>query len=159
MTAGIHGMPATRVVKALGLIAALLYANAPWGAVYKWTDGNGQVHYSSQPPPQGARVMDAPSGKGVSQVTDDNTDPALRDDFLKRKREERDARRAGSRRWADELARRAEACKAASERLAQLTGPKRLYKLGENGERLYLSSELLDAERLSAEKQVSEYCR
>ena len=50
-------------MKPLFMLASLLLA-LPAGAaeVYRWTDQNGQVHFSQRPPPGESQRMDLPEG-------------------------------------------------------------------------------------------------
>lgn len=127
--------------------------------IHKWTDEDGQVHYSSTPPPQGARALDAPSGEGVSTVSDSNTDRGAREAFLRDRRTKREAEAAAAAERAEARAEKARRCAEARKRYAQLTGPERLYRTDENGDRHFLSSAELDAERSDAREQVRQYCR
>ena len=55
-------------------------------------------------------------------------------------------------------ARRAENCRLAQERLTTYSEASRLYKTTEDGERVYLSDEELDATRADAIRAVSDWC-
>ena len=53
---------------------------------------------------------------------------------------------------------KAKRCAEARERYAVATGNNRLYELGPNGERRYLSSEEIDAARAGAKRVMDEFC-
>jgi hypothetical protein len=53
---------------------------------------------------------------------------------------------------------KAKRCSEARERYAVATGNNRLFEVGPNGERRYLSSEEIDAARASAKRVMDEFC-
>jgi hypothetical protein len=59
---------------------------------------------------------------------------------------------------ADVDAVREKQCTDAQERYRQLIEGRRLYRVGADGEREYLTSEEIDAARLSAKQEVDTFC-
>ena len=57
-----------------------------------------------------------------------------------------------------DLAERAATCKQAQERVTNYNQAQKLYKPGPNGDRIYLTSEELDAERADAQRVMEEWC-
>lgn len=84
------------------LAAALLWASSAAGAdpVYKWVDDQGQVHYSSQPPRQGAvktesiPVPPPPSPEDVRRAQEQTEKLKQRTRELEEERKAREAERA-----------------------------------------------------------------
>ena len=69
----------------LPVLALLLMSAAETAEVYRWTDENGQVHFSQRPPPRDAQLLQLPeSGPGR---TDADTDLMRRRERERRLRE------------------------------------------------------------------------
>jgi Domain of unknown function (DUF4124) len=146
-------------VLALGIVAGVLGAwlALPAGAaVYKWTDPQGNVHYSDEPPPPEGTLISAdarnerprtdtarPAEPAAPAAPPGKTDPAQ----LKKTVD------------ADVANAHAGECKQAEERYQTYVRSRRLYKEGPNKERIYLTDAELDAERLSAKRDVDEICK
>ncbi len=140
------------------LILSAGLANNAASEIYKWTDADGNVHYTDKP-------MD-PSSQQVaiaSRSTDNASVQAQTQARLDRKAaaaEEAAKEPAGP--TPDELRaearQRAEKCSMYRERMTRFVQSRHLYREGENGERVYLEeSEKLDAEQ-KVQDQISEYC-
>jgi hypothetical protein len=140
------------------ILSAGLASNAAASEIYKWTDADGNVHYTDKP-------MD-PSYEHLamaSRPTDNTSVQAQTQARLERQAtaaEEAANAPAGPTR--DELRaeakERAEKCSLYRERMTRFVQSRHLYRDGENGERVYLEeSEKLEAER-KVQDQISEYC-
>lgn len=169
------------------LTLALLLAALPASAVlYKWVDQNGKVHYSDQPPPDGAKKSDVvnapapgtpstakpsaetanaapstakPGGEGATAARKGPKTPAEQEmEFRKRRLEaaEAEAKRKQDAQAADEKKRN---CTQATARLAQLEGGGRVTKYGPNGETLYLSDSEIASELGEARKVADSWCK
>jgi Domain of unknown function (DUF4124) len=145
-------------MKRVLLCAAMIVWSAVASAVvYKWTDAQGTVHYGDHPPngvqaeiveglgsrnsswnaaPPPARPAAQPAAAGAP-AKDKPLDAAAAD-----------AAAAAS----------AKQCADAQARLKQATEGRHLFKTGPNGERDYLTSDQIDAERADAKKEVDTVC-
>jgi hypothetical protein len=145
-------------MKRVLLCAALIVWSAVASAVvYKWTDAQGNVHYGDQPPngvqaevveglgnhisslnaaPPPARPAAQPAAAGTA-AKDKPFDAAAADEAT---------------------AARAKQCADAQARLKQAIEGRHLFKAGPNGERDYLTSDQIDAERADAKKEVDTVC-
>lgn len=127
--------------------------------IYKWTDENGVVHFG-----------DTPSGVPAEQVTHIESGPtdAAR---VRARVEARKASRntadpdaaAGQEELTEEELRaqeeqRATRCAMLKERLQTYLTSRRLYREGENGERIYLDEEETLAARAKVQKEIVETC-
>jgi hypothetical protein len=127
----------------LGLSYCVLPAHAE---IYKWTDANGKVQYS-----------DAPPGSGKANANVVKTAPAPATSPKEASWEEKDrefrARKAeqGATAPTEEDSRRASMrlCMEARARLAAFNGSA-VYRVGKNGERVYIE----DSERAAMEKSA-----
>jgi type IV secretory pathway VirB10-like protein len=167
------------------LTLALLLAALPASAVlYKWVDQDGKVHYSDQPPPDGAKksgVVNAPAPNAPSTPApsgDAAAPSAAKPDgeaanaapkapkttaeqemeFRKRRLEaaEAEAKRQQDAQAAEEKKRN---CAQATNRLTALEAGGRLTKYGPPGETLYLSDAEISRELGEARKVADSWCK
>jgi hypothetical protein len=127
------------------------------GQVYKWTDDEGNVYYSDTP------VANAQSVAIDSRPTDPKQAPAetqARADAQAQKAE--DAASAPQEPTQEELQaearERAENCTKYKERQLQFAQSRRIYRMDEDGERVYYDEEEMAATRARVAEQVNEYC-
>ena len=127
--------------------------------IYKWTDENGDIHYGDRP-------TGAVSGERLA-ISSRRTDPSkvqarVRSSHATRARAEEAAASAPQGPTEDELraqaAEKKQKCDTYKARLQRFVQSRRLYKEGENGERVYLDEEQTHAARERVENQVQEYC-
>lgn len=124
------------------------------GAVYKWTDAQGGVHYTDKPPPSDAKLLSSdlrgssppsPAPRPAASKDSPNAAPAdlsglkgaVAEDVQKAKEEQ---------------------CKAAQERYQTDVRSRRVYRNGPDNQRTYLTDSELEAERLDAKREVDAYC-
>jgi len=155
------------------LTLALLLAALPASAVlYKWVDQAGKVHYSDQPPPDGAKKSGvinapAPSAPSTPKPSGDAANAAPKApptaaeqemEFRKRRLEaaETEAKRQQEAQAAEEKKRN---CAQATNRLTALEAGGRLTKYGPNGETLYLSDAEIGRELGEARKIADSWCK
>jgi hypothetical protein len=144
-------------MKRVLLCAALILWSAVASAVvYKWTDAQGNVHYGDQPPngvkaeiveglgyhvsslnAAPAPAQSAAQPAAATPAKDKPLDPAAADAAA---------------------AAREQQCATAQARLKQANEGRHLFKAGPNGERDYLTSDQIDAERADAKKEVDTVC-
>jgi hypothetical protein len=141
-------------MKRVLLCAALLaWSGLASAVVYKWVDSDGKLQYGDNPPigvhaeivpllgthpssqqptstprPSQSETPNAPSPK-VKQAVDQ-----------------------------DVAATKAKQCAEAQDRYKQLIEGRHLYKLGDSGERVFLSSEEIDTQRLNAKQDSENAC-
>lgn len=129
--------------------------------VYKWTDVDGKVHFGDRPPDGvKAEVVEI---LGARPGTTPSPPPAPSPQAA-RSPGNAQAGAAGTKASTpavdpdEAAASKAAQCDAAQARLKQLLDGRHLYKTGENGEREYLTSEQIDAERADAKSEVAQVC-
>ena len=145
-------------MKRVLLCAALIaWSGLASAVVYKWTDAQGKVQYGDMPPiGVHAEVVDLPGSRGASRAAPAPTDahsaaaqpakPATPDDGAKKAVDD------------DVAQTRNKQCADAQDRYKKLIEGRKLYKAGADGERQYLSSEEIDAERVNAKRDVDSIC-
>lgn len=146
-------------------LASLLFAassQADDRNVYRWTDAQGNVHYSDRPQSEAAED---------TGITSRATDPArVADARAKRLPISPDAPPAEDGPGADDdgageedprerAARFAENCKRAQAALQSIVNARRLYLPTDDGGRRYLDQAETDARRAKAQSDVQEWCR
>lgn len=136
------------------LFCLLLLPGLAAAEIYRWVDGNGQVHFGQRPVAPGAEQVEV-----RPQV--------IERDEATRERQERTARFHEARRAeqaqasvvsAERQAQRAKDCGELRSRLAQIPEGRRYFYSEANGERTYYSDEQLDAARRQLRDRVSERC-
>lgn len=142
------------------LLCALLIAWSGMASavVYKWIDAQGKIHYGDQPPDGvHAEVIEllgthtSRSAAANPTATSQNSKtaasaPASQNDEAKKTVAE------------DVAATREKQCADAQENYKKLIEGRRLYKTGPDGEREYLTSDEIDAQRLTAKQDVDAIC-
>ncbi len=156
--------------RALALTALVVFGSLALpaaAAVYKWVDPQGRIHYSDlPPPPEGkllsvdtsaqhttARASEAPRPAqmpaAATVMKSATTGPAASPEAAARLKQTVDN---------DVSSVRADQCKQAQEKYQNYVRSRRLYKTGANGERIYLTDQELETERLNAKHDVDELC-
>jgi hypothetical protein len=125
--------------------------------VYKWTDAQGKVQYGDNPPngvhaevvellgTHAARSTQSAPGESAGN-SGSKPAPAAQDDPAKKAVD-------------DDVAQTKEKqCADAQDRYKHLIEGRRLYKTGPDGERVYLTSDEIDSERVNAKRDVDAIC-
>jgi hypothetical protein len=142
----------------LGGLALAAHAHAE---LYKWTDAQGKVHYTDQPPTlnsQPIKHSTAGQAETTSQATQslDTKDQA----YQKRRKEAEDARAKADK--AAEQARIArENCDKARTNLSNLqnANTSRVYTTNAAGQRVYMDDSARARALAESQKNVSEFCK
>ncbi len=148
-------------MKRVLLFAVLLaWSGIASAVVYKWVDARGNIQYGDEPPDgvhaQIVRLLgthETMPAQG-SKAPAAQSAPSLADQVLA----EDKARQEKNSVQADVAAARHKQCAEAQARYTQLIDGRHMYKVGPKGEREYLTSEQIDAERLTAKHDVDTLC-
>ncbi len=148
-------------MKRVILFAALLaWSGIASAVVYKWVDAHGNVQYGDEPP-EGVHAeivrllgVTPPAASAETPAPAAQTGPSLSDQVLAQEQ----AQQEKSAVQEDVAAARKKQCDAAKAHYTQLIDGRHMYKLGPKGEREYLTSEEIDAERLNAKRDVDSLC-
>lgn len=161
---------ALRLSRALPLAACLILAAAPAAAeIYKWTDADGKVHFSDQPPPpnvkapvnvkprRSAATPSAPAQDAAPAAGAPKTYVEQEAEF--RKRQVEAAEKAEAEKKAAELAAEKQRnCSRAKAQLASLQSG-RITRANAAGEREYLSDAEIAQEMARMQKVADESCK
>ena len=149
-------------MKRLWLCAALVgWSGLASAVVYKWTDAQGKIMYGDRPPIGVHAEVVAGLGTHISRYSPPQSpsppvQPAktVPQGPAAASKEEADKKAVES----DVAASKEKQCTEAQGRYKQLIEGRHIYKAGPNGEREYMTSEQIDAERLSAKQEVDAVC-
>jgi hypothetical protein len=142
----------------LAALVLCVLSGAAAAAMYKWTDANGRVVYSDQPPPAGVKVEPVnvtPPPANPNAVRD----MAIQETELRKRQGERaqsDEKNAQSRADADK---RVAACARAKTQAADLGANQVLIsRINDKGERVILDEAARQKERETLERWIKSNC-
>ncbi len=159
-----------RIGSVVFAVLALLLTQTVHSGVYKWTDENGKVHFGDRPPvEQETDKVAVPTGATPTEVRSEDgetTSPAAtnasrqetRQRLLDQYAAERDAKRKAASEKREEQALRKANCAQAKDNLRNFQEHARMYKLDENGERVYYSTEEREQGLARAKGYVKQWC-
>ena len=129
------------------------------GQIYKWTDEEGNVHFSDTPVGEEAEKV-AIQSRRTNQERVQSQVEARAVAAAKSAEEEAAAVPAGptEEELQARLEERAKKCDTYRERLQRFVQSRRIYREDENGERVYMTEEEMQDAREKVENQVQEYC-
>jgi hypothetical protein len=151
-------------------LALCLFIPPAWADLYKWTDENGKVHYSDQPPPgdvkksesikqpKSAPPSEAPAAAGANASAKPKTAADLDMEFRKRRVEAAEAE-AKAQKEAEAAEEKKRNCQRATAQVASLERGGRITRPGPNGEQTYMSDEEIAKEVVSARKAADSWCK
>jgi len=126
--------------------------------VYKWKDASGRVHFSDRPLHDGdaEEMRVAPSRPVADDESEDEeeTEAATEDEGSAARTQDKEAKQAEMEQQQKQI--REQNCKIARQTLEHNESIERMYRVGSNGERVFLSDEeremVLDRSRQDVEK-------
>jgi len=128
----------------------LAWSTLASAVVYKWTDAQGKIQYGDNPP-DGVHA-EVVEGLGHDSHPANSPPPAAKGPAAQ---VPSDVKKAVE---SDVAATREKQCTDAQERYKKLIEGRRIYKTGDNGERVYLSSQEIDEQRINAKKDIDDAC-
>lgn len=148
---------------AAALLLALSAVSLPVaGAVYKWVDPQGHLHYSDRPPPPEGKLVSVDLTATVHSSLNNAPPPApaaAPPGHRPGPNTPEQAARLKQAVDADVDTKRSEECKAAKERYTKDVQSRRLYREGPDKERIYLTDAELETERVNARRELEDACR
>lgn len=164
-------MPRVPITSALltALACICLLAMPALGELYKWTDAEGKVHYSDQPPPPNVKqpVTVKPRVPGATTAVPEPAGaPAAapkthveQEAEFNRRRVEAAEREAAAQKAAEAAEERKKTCAQAQTQLAALQSGGRITRLNDKGVLVYLSDAEI-AQEIGRAKQVADsWCK
>jgi hypothetical protein len=149
-------------------LALCLLVLPVWAGLYKWTDENGKVHYSDQPPPgsvtksetvkQPKSASPGPAVAGAKPSTAPKTSAEQEMEFRRRRLETAEAE-AKAQKEADAVAEKKRNCERATAHVASLQRGGRFTRPGPTGEQIYLNDDEVAKELVNARKSADSWCK
>lgn len=144
------------------LLWLLFVASAGEGAIYRWVDQQGRVHYGSQAPTDQAEQLDIDESEAPPPAPDmqllDRERGRQRDRLLEHYRDQREQKRRAADKQAEEDQRRQQNCAKAQRRLVRYQRSSAIYETMEDGSRRFLSQQEYDAELERMRQAVQQWC-
>jgi hypothetical protein len=122
--------------------------------VYKWTDAQGKVQYGDTPPDGVHAEIVEGLGTHSSPPPAQSSRPALSASTTPTDKTAKEKQEVDN----DVAATREKQCADAKENYQKLISGRHIYKTGDNGEKIFLTSEQIDTERLNAKQEVDADC-
>jgi len=127
--------------------------------LYKWTDAQGKVHYSDQPPTAKAQIIKN-SAAGQADITSQAKQSLdAKDRAYQERREEAEKARAKAEKEAEQARIQRENCAKARSNLSTLQNSPRVYKTDATGQRTYMDDAARASALESSQKAVSDFCK
>jgi len=151
-------------------LALALFILPVWAGLYKWTDENGKVHYSDQPPPGDAKPKQtqtlkesksaavAPNAAGAKPAAGAKTPVEQEMEFRKRRLEAAEGE-AKAKKDAEAAEEKKRNCERANAQVASLQRGGRMTRPGPNGEQIYMSDAEIAKELVNARKVADRWCK
>ncbi|HTS52640.1 MAG TPA: DUF4124 domain-containing protein [Burkholderiales bacterium] len=149
-------------------LALCLLILPAWAGLYKWTDENGKVHYSDQPPPgdvkksetikQPSPAPTAPAVAGAKPSAAAKT-PAEQEMEFRRRRLEAAEAEAKAKKDAQDAEDKKRNCERATAQVASLQRGGRVTRPGPNGEQIYLNDDEIAKELINARRSADSWCK
>ena len=149
----------TRTVGAVIVWASICLTPAAAGEIYRWTDENGNVHYTDKPIGESSEIVDIQS-RATSPETVQRENRNWQQELERRQAQQAEKpakpsrEQVAAKREADQ-----ESCEIYRERLNTFHWSHRLFREDENGERTYLTSEEIDDARTKLQEKVDRFCK
>lgn len=140
---------------------ALVFAAHAHAELYKWSDAQGKVHYTDQPPTLNSQTV-KPSTAGQAETTNKATQSLdAKDQAYQKRRKEAEDARAKAEKEADQARIARENCEKARKNLSTLqnTNAPRVYTTNAAGQRIYMDDSARANALANSHKSVSEFCK
>lgn len=166
----------TRCILAPLLACASFLAATAVAETYKWTDAEGKVHYSDQPPPSSVKnpttvtprkktSRSAPEQESETAKTEGKQAPTAAkttqelDAEFRQRRVEAAEKEAADRKAAQEAEEKRKNCEQSKANVARLKNGGRIARANDQGETEYLDDAQIEAEIARASQAADSWCK
>lgn len=140
-------------------MGALAVAANVQAELYKWTDGQGKVHYTDQPPTLKAQVIKSHT-TGQADITSEATQSLdAKDQAYQKRRKEADEARAKADKEAEQARVQRENCDKARNNLSTLQNTPRVYTTDAAGQRTYMDDAARASALASSQRAAADFCK
>jgi hypothetical protein len=141
------------------LVATIATVNlASASEIYKWTDDEGNVHYTDTPQSDPSERLDIQSHSTDNMAVAQQTQARLARQEAHRKELANAPQGQTPEELRAERQNRAEQCSMYRQRLTTYVESRHLYKEGADGEREYLDDAAMQSAREEVQEQIEEFC-
>jgi len=143
--------------RVLLFVALLTWSGLASAVVYKWLDAQGKIQYGDTPPDGvhaeiveglGTHTSAPPTQAARPALSASTTPTTVTDKTAKEKQEVAQ----------DVAATTEKQCADAQDNYKKLIEGRHIYKTGDNGEKVFLTAQEIDTERLNAKQEVDAVC-
>jgi hypothetical protein len=139
-----------------GALALTAHAHAQ---LYKWTDAQGKVHYTDQPPTLDSQTV-KPGTAGQAETTSEATKSLdAKEQAYQKRRKEAEEARAKADKEAEQARIARENCDKARKNLGTLQNTPRVYSTDAAGQRVYMDDAARASSMDKSQKAISEFCK
>ena len=141
-------------------ICLLLLSFSAHGALTKWVDADGKVHYSDEPPPPNAKAKTLATPSVAAPASGVPTEKSVIEreaEWRKAQKVKEEAEQKAAKRQEESLAKQKN-CEAASSNLKALENSPNIVTYNSKGEGSYMDESTRQKNIEEARKQVSSYC-
>jgi hypothetical protein len=140
----------------LGSLAFMGLAHAE---LYKWTDSQGKVHYTDQPPTMNAQTVKHPQSGQTETTTQATQSLSDKDQAYQKRHEEAEQARLKAEKEAEQARIQRENCAKARNNLDTLQNRSRVYTTNAAGQRTYMDDAARADALANSQKAVSDFCK
>lgn len=141
----------------LGALAVTVHAQAD---LYKWTDDQGKVHYTDQPPTLKAQIIKNDTAAAQAGITSQATQSLdAKDQAYQKRRKEADEARAKAEKEAEQARVQRENCAKARNNLSTLQNTPRVYTTDAAGQRTYMDDAARAHALADSQKAAADFCK
>lgn len=140
-------------------LGALAFMGLAHAELYKWTDNQGKVHYTDQPPTVNAQTVKHPQSGQAETTTQATQTLNEKDQAYQKRREEAEQARVKAEKEAEQARIQRENCDKARTNLNTLQNRSRVYTTNAAGQRSYMDDAARADALASSQKAVSDFCK
>lgn len=140
----------------LGILASTFHAHAD---LYKWTDDQGRVHYTDQPPAVKAQTLKNTAAGQAETTAQATRSLQAQDQAYQKRRKEAEEARAKAANEAERARIQRENCATARKNLSALQNTPRVYTTDAAGQPTYMDDAARASALANSQKAVSEFCK
>ena len=141
------------------LLGALALTAPAHAELYKWTDSQGKVHYSDQPPTTNAQTIKSATTGQAETTTQATQSLDAKDQAYQKRRKEAEEARAKAEKEAEQARIQRENCAKARSNLSTLQNTPRVYSTNAAGQRTYMDDAARASALANSQKAVSDFCK
>jgi len=140
-------------------LGSLAFVGLAHAELYKWTDGQGKVHYTDQPPTVNAQTVKHPQAGQTETTTQATKSLSDKDQAYQKRHEEAEQARLKAEKEAEEARVRSANCAKARNNLSTLQNRSRVYTTNAAGQRTYMDDAARADALANSQKAISDFCK